>query len=443
MITISGRRPFGEGIRHYDDESGHMTVDGFIHRIRDMGSFSFIIIRTARCLIQCVMEKGACAIEGLPEGRGLAEGDCVRVTGTKVTEPKAEGGFEVRVSGISALSCSNASPSLNISKKKIGASLEVLLENRPVALRHPLERAVFKLQEGIVESFRGFLRENGFTEIHTPKITSAGAEGGANIFRLHYFGRNACLAQSPQLYKQMMVGVFGRVFETGPVFRAEKHNTVRHLNEYVSLDFEMGFIDGMHDIMETETALLRHMMERLSSGYTHELSLLDVKLPVVGAIPCLKFREAKELIAREFGRKPSGHGDLDPEEEAMLCEYSASELNSEFIFITHFPSSRRPFYVMDDADDPGYAFSFDLLFRGLEITTGGQRIHDYEAQVRKMQEMGLNPSEFSDYLSIHKHGMPPHGGLGLGLERLTMQLLNLDNVRRASLFPRDTKRLNP
>ncbi len=442
MLTIEGRGPFVEGIRCRESDN-IITVDGSILRIRDMAKFCFIVLRTGRSLIQCVLDHDGAQIEGLSEGRSLMEGDCIRVVGTKVDEPRATGGFEVHVAKLKVLSQADCLPPLNIAKPKLGASLEVILENRPIALRHPRERAIFKLQEGIIRAYRYYLQENGFTEIHSPKTTSAGAEGGANIFKLDYFGQPACLAQSPQIYKQMMVGVFSRVFEVAPVFRAEKHNTTRHLNEYISMDLEMGYIDSMYDVMDTEIGLLKYILEYLNTHFCYELQLLEVKLPVIDKVPVLKFREAKELIVKEYGRRLGGHGDLDPEEEVLLCDYATKHLGSEFIFITHFPSSRRPFYVMDDPEDPGYAFSFDLLFRGLEITTGGQRIHSYTQQVQKMKDMGLDPAEFAAYLSIHKHGMPPHGGLGLGLERLEMQLLGLNNVRHTSLFPRDVKRITP
>lgn len=444
MLLIKGAGPVQEGIRRLSNTE--VTAEGFVHRFIDMGKFGFLQLRTSRAIIQCVMDKHQCVVKnviGNDPGNDFKEGDCVRVTGEKVAEPRAPGGFEIHVSSVDVLSAADSIPPIDIGKNKIRASLDIMLENRPVALRHPGQRAIFKLQEGIVRAYRQYLYENDFTEIHTPKTTSIGAEGGANIFRLDYFGQRACLAQSPQLYKQMMVGVYGRVFETGPVFRAEKHNTGRHLNEYISLDFEMRFINGMTDIMDTETALLRYIMNFLSEHYGNELDILDVRLPKINEIPVLKFKEAKELMGREYGRKIGGNGDLDPEEEVLLCKYAGEKLNSEFVFISHFPSAKRPFYVMDDPSDPGFAFSFDLLFRGLEITTGGQRIHNYRQQVEKMRAMGLDPSDFTPYLSIHKHGMPPHGGLGLGLERLTMQLAGLNNVRYASLFPRDVKRLVP
>ena len=287
------------------------------------------------------------------------------------------------------------------------------------------------------------MHREGFTEIHTPKIVHAGAEGGSNIFRLDYFGKKAFLAQSPQFYKQTMVGAFERVFEVAPVFRAEKHATPRHLNEYTSLDFEMGFIDGFTDVMEMETGFLQHMVRLLAAEYAEDLARLGAELPLVERIPAVRFDEAKRLAAEAYGYRIRDPYDLEPEEELHISQYAKEQWGSDFVFVTHYPSKKRPFYAMDDPADPRYTLSFDLLFRGMEVTTGGQRIHDYDQQVRKMLDRGMHPEEFASYLMIHRHGMPPHGGLGIGLERLTMKLCGLDNVRRACLFPRDLNRLEP
>ena len=302
---------------------------------------------------------------------------------------------------------------------------------------------MFKVQEGLVRSFRDYLTGEGFTEVHTPKIVRAGAEGGSNIFRLDYFGKKAYLAQSPQFYKQTMVGAFERVFEVGPVFRAEKHATPRHLNEYTGLDLEMGHIRSFYDIMEMETGYLRRAAALLAAEYRPELELLEVDLPDVSKIPCLRFQQAKQMAAEKYGCPIRDPYDLEPEEEARIGRYVKEELGSDLVFITHYPSKKRPFYAMDDPEDPQYTLSFDLLFRGMEVTTGGQRIHDWAAQTAKMEARGMDPADFDSYLMIHKHGMPPHGGLGIGLERLTMQLCGLDNIRRASLFPRDRTRMDP
>ena len=332
---------------------------------------------------------------------------------------------------------------LAISKWKLNTSLEAKLNYRPLSLRNLKERAKFRIQEGIARGFREFLTTQGFTEIRTPKIGAKGAEGGSNVFKLDYFHRPAVLAQSPQFYKQMMVGVFDRVFETGPVFRAEKHNTKRHLNEYTSLDFEMGFIDSFQDIMAMETGFLQYTMELLKKDYKTELDMLDITLPKVDEIPQVRFDEAKRLVAEKYNRQIRNPYDLEPEEEALIGRYFEEEYGADFVFVTHYPSKKRPFYAMDDPDDKTFTQSFDLLFKGLEVTTGGQRIHEYQMLLDKIEAKGMTTEGMDQYLDIFKHGMPPHGGLGIGLERLTMKLIGEDNVRETCLFPRDLSRLEP
>ena len=286
------------------------------------------------------------------------------------------------------------------------------------------------------------MRENDFTEIHTPKIVAQGAEGGANIFRLDYFHKNAFLNQSPQFYKQTCVGIFNRVYEIAPVYRAEKHATSRHINEYIGLDFEMGYIDSMYDVMAMETAMLRSIMDYIKENYAYEIKLLEADIPDIKEIPSIKFIDALSLL--RGGDVTGGKKfDLDPEDEVNLGKYAKEKYNSDFIFVTHFPSSKPPFYAMNSREDPKEAYKFDLLFRGLEITSGGQRIHDYDEQVAKMKAQGLDPADFESYLDAHKYGLPPHGGLGIGLERLLMKLLNRSNIRETSMFPRDINRLTP
>ncbi len=413
-----------------------VTVHGAVHALRDMGGLAFLTLRLARGSVQCV-----CAPDMLPEG--LCEECCVELSGTAREEPRAPGGFEIAVESLTLLSRPAAPMPVSLSKRGLGLNLDTELALRPAVLRHERERAAFKIQEGLARAFRDCLTGEGFTEIHTPKIVHAGAEGGSNIFRLDYFGKKAYLAQSPQFYKQTMVGVYERVFEIGPVFRAEKHATPRHLNEYTGLDFEMGYIRSFYDVIEMETGYLRYAMALLGREYGPELTLLGVDLPDVDRIPCLRFDEAKRLAADKYGCRIRDPYDLEPEEEARIGRYAREEFGSDFVFITHYPSKKRPFYAMDDSDDPKFTLSFDLLFRGMEVTTGGQRVHDYAAQVAKMEVRGMEPAEFGSYLMIHRHGMPPHGGLGIGLERLTMQLCGLDNIRYASLFPRDRTRMEP
>ena len=416
-----------------------VKVNGAVHTIRDMGDVAFVVLRKRDGLLQCVYEEGKSGFDL----KDLKEACTVEVEGILNEEQRAPGGIEVRIRGIKILSTPSAPMPLPIAKWKLNTSLDAKLNMRSVSLRNIKERAKFKLQEGIVRGFRDFLYQEGFTEIHTPKIGAKSAEGGANLFKLEYFHRPAVLQQSPQLYKQMMVGVFDRVFETAPVFRAEKHNTKRHLNEYTSLDFEMGYIDSFEDVMAMETGFLKYTMELLKSEYKKELDMLGIDLPSISQIPHVRFAEAKQLVSEKYNRKIRNPFDLEPEEEVLIGRYFKEEYDSDFVFVTHYPSKKRPFYAMDDPEDTSVTLSFDLLYKGLEITTGGQRIHDYQMILEKMEKRGMDPEDIKDYLMIFKYGMPPHGGLGIGLERLTMRLLDEQNVRETSLFPRDVTRLEP
>lgn len=416
-----------------------VKVNGAVHTIRDMGEVAFVVLRKREGLLQCVYEKGKTSFDL----NSLKEGAVVEVQGIVSKEDRAPNGIEIRLAGIAILSEPTEPMPLAIAKWKMNTSLEANLNYRAISLRNVRERAKFRIQEGIVRGFRDFLYKEGFTEIHTPKIGAKSAEGGANLFKLEYFHRPAILQQSPQFYKQMMVGVFDRVFETAPVFRAEKHNTKRHLNEYISLDLEMGYIDGYEDIMEVETGFLQYTMNLLAGEYAKELKMLNITLPNVDKIPAVRFDEAKQKVSEKYGRKIRNPYDLEPEEEALIGKYYKEECGADFVFITHYPSKKRPFYAMDDPKDTTYTLSFDLLFHGLEITTGGQRIHDYKELLAKIEKRGMTTEGMEQYLSAFKYGMPPHGGLGIGLERLTMQLIGEDNVRETTLFPRDLSRLEP
>jgi len=416
-----------------------VKLPGSIYKIRMMSGFAFIILRTKRTMVQCVYNED---FSDFPL-ESLKEESCAIITGEVVAEERSKSGYELRLHTIALLSSPLEDLPVVINNKCMDTSMETLLDYRPITLRNEKERAIFKIQEGICRGFRKFLTIQQFTEIHSPKIVYAGAEGGANIFKLNYFGGEAYLAQSPQFYKQMMVGVYERVFEIAPVYRAEKHDTCRHLNEYISVDFEMGYIESFVDIMQMETLLLQSTLEFLKNEYAYELKLLSVKLPVITEIPAIPFSEAKQLISREFHREIKDMEDFEPEEEKLLCEWIKKTTGSEFVFVTHYPSKKRPFYAMEDKENPEVTLSFDLLFRGMEITTGGQRIHNYQEQIQKMQLRGMNPEAFESYLMLHKYAIPPHGGLGLGLERFTSRLLDQNNVRYACLFPRDIKRLVP
>ena len=420
-------------------EGKEIRMNGAVHTIRHMGEVAFVILRKSRGLVQCVYEAGGTNFDI----RDLKEESAVEVMGVVKAEERAPQGFEIRLKEIRVLSQPAEPLPLAVSKWKLNTSLETKLSLRPISLRNVRERAKFKIQEGIVRGFRDYLLSRDFTEIRTPKIVARGAEGGSNVFKLEYFNKKAELGQSPQFYKQTMVGVYDRVFEAAPVFRAEKHNTTRHLNEYTSLDFEMGYIDSFRDVMDMETGMLQYVMKLLEQDYKKELDMLGVTLPEVGRIPAVRFDQAKELVSRKYDRKIRNPYDLEPEEELLIGRYFQEEYGSDFVFVTHYPSKKRPFYAMDDPADPRFTLSFDLLFRGLEVTTGGQRIHDYREITAKMEKRGMDPEDIASYLMIFKYGMPPHGGLGIGLERLTMRLLDEQNVREASLFPRDVTRLEP
>ncbi len=432
--------PFSE-FKNHDGEI--ITIRGYVHRIREMTGFSFVIIRTARDTIQCVY---APEFSSYRWDEKIVEEACVKIKGKVVSSTDAKGNerFELQIHDIEILSLPSDNLPIVINKKQLdNMQLSTVLDLRPISMRNPKERAIFKVQEGIARGFREYLMKNGFTEIRSPKIVFAGAEGGTNIFKLDYFGKEVFLAQSPQLYKQALVGVYEKVFEIAPVFRAEHHDTSRHLNEYTSMDLEMGFINSFEDIMNTEVGILKYMMNLLKTEYKEEIELLHADIPEINEVPVIKFMDAKELLMKKFKYQPQDMKDFDPQEEELLGKYAKKELGSDFLFVTHYPSKKRPFYTMDDPNDPEYTLSFDLLFRGLEITSGGQRIHDYNMQVEKMKKLGMNPELFDTYLLLHKYGAPPHGGLGLGLERLTMHLLGAKNVRETTMFPRDINRVTP
>lgn len=424
-------------------QGAEIFLEGAVHRIRDMGEMAFVILRSREGLIQTVWEGEL--LKDLAENASprVREGCCLKVRGSVRTELRAPYGRELRAQSYQMLTQVTEPLPLSIGKWKMNTSLEARLDRRSLSLRNIRERARFRIQEGIVRGFRDYLYSQGFTEIHTPKLGARGAEGGANIFKLSYFHRPAVLAQSPQFYKQMMVGVFDRVFETGPVFRAEKHNTRRHLNEYTSLDLEMGYIESFLDVCRMETGFLQYTMELLRKDYARELEMLNVSLPETDRIPALRFDDAKRLVSEKYDRPIRNPFDLEPEEEELIGRYAKEEYGADFVFVTHYPSKKRPFYAMDDPEDSRYTLSFDLLYHGLEITTGGQRIHDYQQLLEKLERRGMTAEGMEQYLDAFRYGLPPHGGLGIGLERLTMQLLGEENVRETALFPRDMSRLEP
>jgi len=419
-----------------------IKVAGWIHKIRKLGGISFIVLRDKDGLVQAVVDQK----EDNAKLSDLTTESVVSIVGEVKKEDRAPGGAEILVKNIDILSAVKEDIPVEINKKEMNVNLDTLLDNRTITLRNPRQRAIFKVQAEILRSFRNFFSESGFTEINTPKIVSAGAEtGGAEMFNFKYFKKeNAFLAQSPQLYKQIMVGVFERVFETAFVYRAEPHSTSRHINEYLSMDVELGFIDSWEDLMKLAEDYLKSKAKDLEKNCKEEMELLGAQhLQIPEKIPALKLTEAQEILEKEFGEKCVGEPDLDPKHEKQISEYALKKYGSDFIFITHYPAKKRPFYTMLDPGDSKVTLSFDMIFRGVELVTGGQRIHNYEMILERMKEKGVDPEGFSEYLEIFKYGMPPHGGFAFGLERFTQKLAGLDNVKEASLFPRDMNRLKP
>ncbi|CAG7625886.1 Aspartate--tRNA(Asp/Asn) ligase [Paenibacillus solanacearum] len=412
-----------------------VTVQGWVHSIRHLGQLAFVNVRDRSGIIQCVFER---ELTEMP----LSLESVLSVSGIAALAPKAPGGMEIRA--VSAHCMSAAAPlPFEVNKKTIGARLDTVLDHRVLSLRHPRLHATFRIQSALAGAFRDYLCRRGFTQIFTPKIVAAGTEGGSNLFPVDYFGRQAYLAQSPQFYKQMMVGAgYERVFEIAPVYRAEEHNTSRHLNEYVSLDVEMGFIQSEEELMDLEQEMLRYMLEKVAAECEAELALLGVDIRLPDDIPRIPVAEAQRIVERKYG-KTSPKGDLDPEGERLICQHVAESGKAALVFITRYPREIRPMYAMPAPENGALTASFDLIFNGLEITTGGQRIHDYEELVSSIRGRGLDPEHFAGYLDVFRYGMPPHGGFAIGLERLTSRLLGQSNVREASAFPRDRTRLAP
>jgi len=427
-----------------DEVASHVgervKVAGWMHNLRDMSKFGFLFLRDGFGVVQAVLDRP----EELEKARSVQYESVLEVVGTVAAEPRASAGAELHDCEVKVITPILEPLPFEINKKELKPGLDVFLDHAPLGLRHLQKRALFRLSADILHGYREYLNQQGFVEIQTPKIVGSATESGANVFSIDYFGRPAYLAQSPQFYKQIMVGVFERVFEVGPVFRAEKHNTARHTNEYVSLDIEMGFIQDHTDVMRMLTGILRHIFERLRTSSSREVELLRIKVPSIGdAIPALRLAEAQEIVSDRLGEDCCGEPDLAPQHEAWICEYAEKELGSELLFITHYPTSKRPFYAMPDDEDPKLTRSFDLLFRGCEIVTGGQRIHHY-AQLRdNAHKWGIEDAQIEGYLQAFRYGMPTHGGFGMGLERLLMQLTGLTNLREATLFPRDLDRLSP
>lgn len=419
-----------------------VRVAGWLQSFRNMGGINFLVIRDGWGHVQAVSETDAEISPLLVEN--IAVESVVAVEGRAVQEAQAPGGVELHDLHIEVITAIAEPPPVPINKRKLTASIGTLLDHAPITYRHPVQRAILRLMAGMMGSFRDTLVAQGFTEIQTPKIVAAATESGATTFKLDYFGKPAFLAQSPQLYKQIMVGVFERVFEIGPVFRAEPHDTTRHLNEYVSMDAELGFIQDHFTVMEVLRDIIADILATFDERYQAELAVLHVQMPTVPEhIPYIHFTEAQELIFKLHHVDVRGEPDLAPRDERWLGAWAKQEFGSDFLYVTGYPMSKRPFYTHPDPRRPDYSNSFDLLFRGTELVSGGQRLHRYEEYVAALDKAGLPLEPFEAFLEAFKYGMPPEGGFGMGSERLLMQLIGLPNVRLAAAFPRDLTRLVP
>ena len=401
-----------------------VTLAGWLHARRELGAVSFVLLRDRAGLAQIVLSSSNTVLQG----RGaldLPAETVVEVDGVAVAAAQAPGGVELQEPSFRVLAEPAEAPPIELRRPVLKETLPTILDLAPVALRHPRERAKLQLAAASLVGFREALDRLGFVEISTPKIVALATESGASVFALDYFGRPAFLAQSPQFYKQTMVGVFERVYETGPVFRAEPHETGRHLAEYTSLDAELGFIRDHFDVMAVVREALAGMVGAIRERAARAVDLLELDLPEVPhEIPWVHFAE-------------TGVDDVDlaPADERRLCEE-----RGEWLFVTGFPMAKRPFYTHPEPARPRYSNSFDLLFRGMEIVTGGQRLHRYGDYVAAL---GGETGAYDGYLQAFKYGMPPHGGFALGLERWVAQLVGARNIRETTLFPRDRSRLTP
>lgn len=414
-------------------------IQGWLTTRRELGGVTFLIIRDRSGSAQVVVEDE----ELRATLAGLQVESVLAISGDVVAEPRARGGIEVRARAIDVLSAVTEPLPFEINRPELKTAIDIWLDRAPLALRHASKRAALRITAQLVAGYRAALVRRGFVEIFTPKIVGSATEGGANVFPVEYFGRTAYLAQSPQLYKQIMIGIHERVYEVAPVFRAEPHATTRHLNEYVSLDLEMGFIDSHRDVMALVNELLREMIEGLAEAASEDLATMGATLPTVGDIPIVTFRDAQDVILREFGEDARGEPDLSPQHERWLGEWARREHGSEFLYVEGYPTAKRPFYTMPDPLDPTVSNSFDLLFRGLELITGGQREHRYERLVATMSERRIESAPFAGYLDAFRFGIPPEGGCAIGLERFVAQLVGAANIREVAAFPRDINRLEP
>lgn len=434
MVTTTNQRIFIQDLSQSVDQE--ILIRGWVYRLRVLSKTTFIILRDCSGEVQCVA-----ATEAVKDLH-IKLDDTIEVYGKLRVESRSRYGYEIDVINARVFNRSANNLPFNSSSDIKAVGPETLLEYRPLALRNDSTGNVFRVQAALLKYFREFLTNNRFTEIITSKIVASGTEGGTNLFEIKYFDRLAYLAQSPQFYKEHGVAGFERVFETGHVYRAEPHASSRHLTEYYSLDFEMGFIDGPEDVIQLERELLTYIFDKLNQEYDHILKDYRAQpLPSMLEVPIWEFSKCLELLKENFGRTDLSD-DLDPEGERQICNLAEKETGLPAVFVIGYPLYSRPFYTAPRGTEEA-ANSFDLLFHGVEITTGGQRLHRREDLEASLTGRSIDPTNFESHLKMFDLGMPPHGGLAIGLERLTCQIMGLSNVREATLYPRDRYRLSP
>lgn len=426
-----------------------VRLKGWVNARRDHGKIVFIDLRDRTGIVQLIIqfseldEKTHAVVEEIRSEFVIEVLGTVTPRGEKtVKSDLPTGTIEVKVEEIKILARAASLP-FDMGGQELNLEIPTLLDYRSLSLRHPKVQSIFKVQEVIIDSFRKSLQEKDFLEFQAPCITPAVAEGGAEVFRVKYFEHEAYLTQSPQLYKSLLVGDFERVFSVNKVFRAEPSVTTRHLTEVVSLDVEFGFIDSWLDVLEMQEYVVRYIFKQVAQKCSKELALFSATLPKLSEkIPLIKLRDAQEIIFKRTGRDVRSEKDLAPEDEREICRWSLDEHGSDLVFVSHFLTKKKPFYVYPDPEDPTYALSVDLIGRGVEWSSGGQRLNDYQQILKNAKEWGVQAQDIELYLQSFRYGVPPLGGFALGAERMTMHILGLSNIREASLFPRDMERVD-
>lgn len=422
-----------------DKINNEVVVKGWLHQWRKLGKIAFLILRDRVGLMQVVISDA----EQIKELDQLQIGSILEFEG-KVASSQSHFGVEIVEPKVKVMQAVKDVMPIEINKPELNIEIDTALDYRPLSLRSERYQAIFRIQATIVAAYREFLTEQGFTEFFGPNVISASSEGGTELFKVEYFDNTAMLSQSAQLYKQMMVGVYERVFALMKCFRAEKSATRRHLTEATQFEFEMGFIEDYSEIMDMLEGVLKHILKRVVEKNSSDIKLLGVELPKLPTdvqIPRVKFKDALQIFFDRTGIDERSEVDLSPAAERELCKYANEKFGTDFIFVTNFLRVKTAFYAKPNEEDPTVTNYFDLLCREIEIVSGGQRINNHDELVESLKLKGLNPENFADYLSIFKFGMPPHGGFGMGMERLTMMMLGLENIREATLFPSDIKRV--